>query len=271
LPRHCSHSCRYLDQRFALDWVSRNIAAFGGDPAKVTIFGESAGAASVDSLITAPPNPLTFRAAIMESGTSTYHAVAANYSAPWDILVSAMNCSAAADILKCMRAVPATTIKQYNELTGLAFRPIFDNVTSAYAAMSARLNSTPDHPNIARVPILGGSNADEGRLYSISANDSITFIRNGLFPTSTDQQITDLLAQYPISSLGSAATGGYLSSFANPLEQLGAVYTDFIFQCPARRVALETAQVGIPSWRYYYNASFPSKCPPCVVSGDRKS
>lgn len=156
-----------------------------------------------------------------------------------------------------MRALPATTIKSYNELNRLSWIPVFDNVTSAYAAKSNRLNSTAKNPKIARVPILGGSNADEGRLYSVSANDSSSFVR-GLFPTATDQQISDLLAAYPIG--GPPGSGVYTGTFTSPLEQLGAFYGDFVFQCPARRVHLETSQVGIPSWRYYYNASFPSEC-----------
>jgi carboxylesterase type B len=58
----------FLDQRKALNWVSKNIATFGGDPAKVTIFGESAGGWSVKQLIALPPKPLPFRAAILQSG-----------------------------------------------------------------------------------------------------------------------------------------------------------------------------------------------------------
>ena len=58
----------YMDQIAALKWVQRNIAAFGGDPAKVTIFGESAGGGSVHVLLTSPQSQGLFRGAIIESG-----------------------------------------------------------------------------------------------------------------------------------------------------------------------------------------------------------
>lgn len=56
------------DMIFALGWVQRNIAAFGGDPANVTVFGESAGAMAIASLVTSPAAKGLFRRAIIESG-----------------------------------------------------------------------------------------------------------------------------------------------------------------------------------------------------------
>lgn len=67
-PTEPKGSYAYMDQIAALQWVKKNIAAFGGDPENVTIFGESAGGVSVQSLLTIPAAKGLFQKAIIESG-----------------------------------------------------------------------------------------------------------------------------------------------------------------------------------------------------------
>ena len=65
---HVAANYGLLDQQFALDWVRRNVAGFGGDPSKVTVFGKSAGGLSVLSNLVSPTAHGLFNRAIVESG-----------------------------------------------------------------------------------------------------------------------------------------------------------------------------------------------------------
>src|SRR5262249_58225958 len=67
-PNHSSGDYAVLDQVAALKWVQKNIAAFGGDPSRVAIFGESAGSWSVNNLVATPLAKGLFHRAIGESG-----------------------------------------------------------------------------------------------------------------------------------------------------------------------------------------------------------
>lgn len=242
-----SQNLGFLDQRFALEWVQRNIASFGGDPAKVLIFGESAGAQSVDALLTQPPQPLSFRAAILESGTASVRTPLPDYSAAWNNASLALGCSATD--LACMRAIPATTIKDKIERLALNFSPVPDNVTFATYPRTQRKLSNMLDPKIARVPILIGSNAQEGRLYSIGIPSLSAYLAATFPGAASDPQQQQLVA---LLNSTYAATG------ATAFEQVANLITDSTFQCPAALVARETAKVGIPAYRYYYNASFPN-------------
>ena len=242
-----SRNAGYLDQRLALDWVQRNVASFGGDPEKVTIFGESSGAASVDRLVTSPPEPVPFRGAITQSGQASVSPLP-NDAGPvsWEFLVAALNCTTAASPLACVRAANAETIQSIIELNALSFSPVTDNVTQIELPVNRATHQT--------VPYMTGTNGQEGRVFVIGDTNLTAFIDSSFSESAELQQL--VAEAYAIGTPG--INSGY--------DAIAQIYTEAVFQCPAALVSNESALAGFPTWRYYYNASFPNINPTAALA-----
>ncbi|KXG46616.1 Carboxylesterase, type B [Penicillium griseofulvum] len=144
-----------LDQRLAIEWVHQNIAKFGGDPNRILLFGQSAGAASVDIYSYAYPDDPLVSALALESGTAPLLTTAPDHQ-NWNGLSIALGCGVGDKSFKCMSQVPMMKIVEARAKGVYTFFPIVDDVL-VFSDYSARAKSG----KLARLPTLAGINERE--------------------------------------------------------------------------------------------------------------
>ena len=232
---HAAANYGLMDQQFALDWVRRNIAGFGGDPNKVTMFGESAGGLSVLSNLVSPTAHGLFRRAIVESGAYALQLpslVQAETSG--NAIAGLLGCTPADTA--CLRRVPVTAILTQDAAAGLSVTTIVDGTV-----LPLSINTALSQGRLSGSAVMNGSNHDEYRQF-LSAYAGLTAA-----------QYPGALAGLYGEALGATVAAKYpVADYAQPVLALAAAITDQTFACPARLVDRWTSRL-VPTYAYEFN------------------
>jgi para-nitrobenzyl esterase len=236
-----------LDQRQALEWVRDNVAAFGGNPSNVTIFGESAGSWDVCAHVVSPMSRGLFHRAISQSGGCTAGTATGSAAATLASAISTtVGCDTAADELACLRATPVADLLAAAEFSEaqLVISGLGISVDGGFLPDDPRVMIEND--DFAHVPYMLGANNDEGTLF---------FIGSTPITTQAEYQAA-LLARY--GALAPEIEVLYpVDKFGSPQDALIRVAGDSTLVCSTFDVASRVAAKKNKTYVYNFARVIP--------------